>query len=158
MDLEVLETGNGGDIVKNISDLSVIDGFQNMAYLALFGGNPNHSTPVERLHDVQMFDWWGNDLLLKENPKLQFNSLTEQTLMNVSLNNDGLAVVKQAVTRDLEFMKEFADLDISTSIISNDKVEIKVVIEQPDNEQNKSFVFLWDSTNSELPSTEKRIS
>lgn len=156
MDLELLETGNGGDIVKNVKDLSVINGFQNMAYLALFGGNPNNSTPVNRPKNTQMFDWWGNNLLFKDNPDFQFNSLTESTLMNVVLNSQGASQVEQAVNTDLAFMKEFADIEVSVSILSDDKLEIRVKIKQPDNEQNKDFVFIWDATKRELPSSVER--
>jgi hypothetical protein len=157
MDLELLETGNGGDLVKKVRDLSVISGFQNMAYLALFGGNPNHSTPVNRLSNTQDFSWWGNNLLFKEKPEFQFNSLTESVLMNVALNSSGAAKIEQAVKKDLEFMKKFADLTISVSILSDTRCEISVKINQPENEQNKDFVFVWDSTQKELPSSEKRI-
>ena len=58
MDLKLIETGNGGDLVKNSKDLEVIFGFQNMPYLALFGGNPGFSTPTQRPENSQAFDWW----------------------------------------------------------------------------------------------------
>lgn len=150
MDLELIETGNGGDIVKNKTDLQVIQGFQNMPYLALFGGNPNNSTPVERPENSQAFDWWGNNLLFRDNPEFQFNSLTEQALMDVSVSSSGVAKIQESVEKDLEFMKAFADLQVSVSIISDDRIEIKVEIDQPDNEQNKEFVFIWDATEQEI--------
>ena len=37
----------------------------------------------------------GNSLLLNETPDLQFNSLTEQTLMDVALNSSGAALLEQ---------------------------------------------------------------
>ena len=155
MDLELLENGNGGDLVKKPKDLSVINGFQNMAYLALFGGNPNHSTPVTRPDNKRMFDWWGNSLLFRDNQKVQFNSLTEQTLYDVAVTSSGVAKVEQSVKRDLAFMMEFANLEISVLVISDNEIEIKVLIDQPSNEQNKLFVYIWDSTKKELPSYDK---
>jgi hypothetical protein len=150
MDLEVIETGNGGDLVKNPKDLSVIDGFQNMPYLAMFGGSPGFPTPVDRPENSQAFDWWGNSLLLNDNQSVQFNSLTEEILTKVALNSSGAARIEQAIKDDLDFMTEFANVDVSVSIISDDKVAIGIVLIEPDNEQNKAFIFIWDATNEEL--------
>ena len=37
MDLKLIETGNGGDLVKLGDNLELINGFQNMPYLAKIG-------------------------------------------------------------------------------------------------------------------------
>jgi len=150
MDLEVIETGNGGDLVKRPKDLSIIQGFQNMPYLAMFGGNPGFTTLAVRPENKQQFDWWGNDLLLKDTPDLQFNSLTEQILMDVALNSSGAALIEQAINDDLAFMKEFANVSVSVTIITDDRVAIGIVLQEPDNDQNKAFIFIWDATNEEL--------
>jgi len=150
MDLELIETGNGGDLVKKPKDLNVIFGFQNMPYLAMFGGNPGFITPVNRSVNEQSFDWWGNTLFFRDNVDFQFNSLTEQILMDVALNSSGAAQIEQAIKKDLEFMQEFSNVSVSVSIVSDDKVVIGIVLEEPDNEQNKAFVFIWDATNEEL--------
>jgi len=150
MDLKVIETGNGGDLVKNPKDLEVIFGFQNMPYLAMFGGNPGFSTPTQRPENSQAFDWWGNSLLLNETPDLQFNSLTEETLENVALNSSGAALIEQSISRDLKFMEEFANVSVSVNIESDDKLMIGIFLQEPDNEQNKAFIFIWDATEAEL--------
>ena len=150
MDLELIETGNGGDLVKKSKDLNVINGFQNMPYLGMFGGNPGFATPVDRPENSQAFDWWGNNLLLKNDENTQFNSLTEEVLTKVALNSSGAALIEQSIKEDLKFMNEFANVDISVSIISDDRIAIGIVLIEPDNEQNKASVFIWNSTNEEL--------
>lgn len=150
MDLKLIETGNGGDIVKGAKDFEIIRGFQNMPYLALFGGNPGFSTPIVRPENQQAFDWWGNSLLMGEDPGIQFNSLTENTLNSVPLTSFGASQIEQAVIEDLRFMEEFSTVSVSVVIISDDKVAIGIFLEEPENEENKAFIFIWDSTEAEL--------
>ncbi len=155
-DLEVLETLNGGDIIKNDTDIEVITGFQNVVYLALFGGNPGQSTPDTREVNEQNFDFWANSLLLDEKKAAQYNSLTENRLRNIALTSSGVDLLTQDIEKDLEHVKEFANVDVQVSILSETTLEIKVGLQQPDNEQNKEFVFIWDATEKELPSSIKR--
>lgn len=157
MDLRVIESLNGGDLVKKTKDLSIVEGFENMPYLAMFGGNVEQSTPVNRPESTQMFDWWGNSLLFTDNPSQQFNSITEKTLNEVALNSQGRILIEEAVLADLEFMREFAELEVSVSIIDNDKVEISILIDQPDNKQDKKYEFIWDQTLKSLIDTTLKI-
>ncbi|KKM20617.1 hypothetical protein LCGC14_1643660 [marine sediment metagenome] len=149
MDLEVIESGNGGDLVQKGNDLSQIFGFQNMPYLALFGGNVEASTPVERIPSEQAFDWWGN-FLLSNKPEVQFNSLTERTLNNVAVNSSGRLEIENAVKKDLEFMSTFAEVSVDVSIVSTDRVRILITVLEPENLDPKEFQFIWDFTKQEL--------
>lgn len=150
MDLQVIETFNGGDLVKTPKDLVTIEGFQNMPYLALFGGNPGFPTPTNRAENSQAFDWWGNNLFLRDTPNLQFNSQTEFVLQTVALNSQGVSLIQQAVENDLRFMQEFANVSVSVVVITDDVVSIGIFIQEPTNQQNKAFVFIWDATEGEL--------
>lgn len=149
MDLELQESGNGGDLVKMPNDLSVIDGFQNMIYLALFGGNVEASTPSKRIDSEQAFDWWGNSLEL-EDPGLQMNSETERALMSVALNSAGRLKIEQAVKKDINFMKSFATTDVTVTIPDNDQIKIMVSVKRPDNLEERQFIFIWDRTKNEV--------
>ena len=59
-DLKLIETGSGGDIVFNGIDVEVIDGFENMPYLGIYGGNIEQNTK-EFLPAEQRFDFWANN-------------------------------------------------------------------------------------------------
>lgn len=150
MDLEVIETGNGGDLVKKPKDLSVIYGFENMIYLAMFGGNVEASTPTQRLESEQAFDCWMNTLLMPNDLSIQFNSETERTLKQVALNSFGRTLIEQAVKKDLDFMSEFAIVKVVVIIPATDKVLIGIQLTQPDNLQQKVFIYIWDATRMEL--------
>ena len=69
-DLKLKETGSGGDLIFNGNDLEVVEGFQNMPYLGMYGGNLEQNTK-EFLPDEQRFDCWFNNLLLLKNSNIQ---------------------------------------------------------------------------------------
>lgn len=150
MDLKIVETYDGGDVVKTTKDLKIIYGLSNMPYLALFGGCVEASTPTERIASEQNFDWWGNDLLMRDNRGLQFNSETERALKNIPLTSAGRQLIEQAVIRDLQHMKELARIGVSVVIIATDVVRIGIRVEEPDNLEQRDFIFIWDATRGEL--------
>lgn len=149
MDLELVENGNGGDFVKTTKDLSVINGFENFPYLALFGGNTEASTPANRLPSEQDFSWWGNGLMPNDS-SIQINSLTERRLLEVALNSAGRLKIEEAIKKDLDFMKPFANVTVATFIIATDRLLISLSIIRPDNLEQKTFQYIWDSTMKEL--------
>lgn len=152
MDIELVESLNGGEMVARGRDVSVIRGLLNMPYLAMFGGNSEASTPQLRLPSEQDFSWWGN--ALETDSGLQFNSETERALNEIPLTSAGRVLIEQAVKRDLRFMRDFAEVGVSVTIPATDKVVIAVRIIEPDNLQQRDFVYIWDATNSELTERE----
>jgi hypothetical protein len=150
MDLLVIESnGNGGDLVKKPKDLAVIEGLQTMPYLALFGGNVEASTG-KRLATEQAFDYWGNTVFAPNDQKLQMNSQTERALINTPLTSAGRAIIENAVKQDLIFMKDFCKVAVAVTIPNVDKVLIGIRLQEPDNIQNRDFIYIWDATKKEL--------
>ena len=148
-DLKLIETFDGGDLVLNGNDLQVIDGFQNMIYLALFGGNIEQSTK-EFDEDEERFDYWANDLLMLDSPDIQYNSETERTLNEVTLNSRGRLLIEQSVKKDLEFMQDFGNIEVNVSIVQNDRVKINVIIKEPNELNSNEFNYIWGATENEL--------
>lgn len=153
LDLLLDETLDGGDIVLKGNDMQVIYGFQNMPYIGMFGGNPGFVTPTNRLKN-QAFDFWGNALLMPNKPLVQFNSTTEHVLNNTALTSNGRILIEQAVRNDLQFMTSFAIVSVAVAISGVDKVNIGVRVQEPDNIENKDYIFIWDATNKELVTPE----
>jgi saccharopine dehydrogenase-like NADP-dependent oxidoreductase len=89
-------------------------------------------------------------LLFPDNPERQLNSLTERTLNEVALTSSGRVRIEQAVLKDLDFMKAFAEVSASVSIPETDKVVIQVTVQEPDNIEEQAFTFIWDATKNEL--------
>lgn len=149
MDIKLIENNDGGDLYFNGVDLEMVEGFQNMPYLDMFGGNIESNTgPI--LTGEQRFDWWGNKLFLEQESNIQFNSDTERILQNVSLTSSGRLQIESAVKSDLKNFSSFSKFTVSVSIISNDHVQIKIQIIEPSNLESTEFVYIWDETQKEL--------
>lgn len=150
MDVQLRETFDGGDFVMKRGNVSVIEGFENMPYLAMFGGNPGFVTPVSRQANQQAFDFWGNNVFAENNLTLQFNSYTEEALMIYPLTSNGRLQIEQSVKKDLQFMREFVKIGISVVIIGVDRIVIGIRMIQPENLAQKDFIYIWDATKLEL--------
>ena len=148
-DIQLIESFDGGDLVQIGNDLSVIDGLQNMVYLALFGGNERQSTK-DFNEDEERFDYWANELLYENTPEIQFNSETERTLNNVSLNSKGRLLIEQSVNKDLQFMQDFSNISVSVSIVGVDRVQITVNLREPNELESNEFTYIWNATDGEL--------
>lgn len=150
VDLQLIESGNGGDLILLGNDLAQVDGFENFIYIALFGGNVAQSTPVTRAANEQDFSWWGNALLMPNLSTQQFNSQTERTLNSVSLTSGNLPAIQNAVNADLEFMQPFAIISVAVSIIYLNTVKIAITVKQPSNLIEKQYIYIWDGTKGDL--------
>jgi len=149
-DLKVVENGDGGDLEQLGADLAVIGGLQNMVYLGLFGGNVEQSTEGAKPEDEEAFDWWGNNLLMPNDKSIQFNSGFERALREIPLNSAGRIELEEIAKSDLEFMSDFAIVTVTISIETEDRLEIFVRAQEPDNLQSTEFIFIWDATKEEL--------
>jgi len=153
-DLKLEETGNGGDAVLSGNDLEIVLGWENMPYMALFGGNPGFITPRVRATDEQAGDFWGNLIFHRDDPGIQFNSRTEHVLNNVTLNSEGRLQIEEAAKKDLEFMSDFATVNVTATIPTVDRVDIVLEIARLDNLEEKQFIFIWDATEAALIAAE----
>jgi hypothetical protein len=149
MDILLNQTANGSDWVLKGTDIVIIHGFQNMPLFGLFGGNIESNTK-EFKDGEQRFDWWGNNLFMPNDSSIQFNSDTERLINQVALTSSSRLLIEQAVKSDLAFMKSFAVVSSTVSIIAIDRLEITITIQQPGNVESNEFVYIWDSTRREL--------
>jgi len=81
VDLNIVETNDGGDCVLLSNDVQLISGLQNMPYIGMFGGNVEQSTEGPKITE-QTFDFWGNFLFHPTEQPIWFNSKT--FLLNTS--------------------------------------------------------------------------
>lgn len=153
MDLRLVETGNGGDLQMNGNDVSMVEGFENMPYLGIFGGNLEAVTNGPKLPNEQAFDWWGNNLLMAQNPAIQFSSLLEKKLQSVALTSASRVQIEQIILRDLQFMLAFSEVSVDTSIVATDNLRIAIKLVRPDNLQDKEFIYIWDATKNTIQSS-----
>lgn len=151
-DLKMIETGDGGDFVLVGSNLQMIDGFQNMPYFGMFGGNVESNTQ-EFLPTEQRFDFWGNQLFTLQNAAIQFNSETERILNEIALTSSGRLQIENAVKDDLDFFRSFSTISVAASIVATDRVEIAIQIVELPTQESTEYVYIWDSTQQELTQT-----
>lgn len=149
-DLLMQETGNGGDLVLKGNNLTLARAFQNMPYLGMFGGNVEQSTTGPKQPGEQALDFWGNYLLMSQQPELQFNSDFERALYNTALSSAGRLQLERAVKEDINFMTVFSVLTISASIDDADRIRVYIQIQEPDNLQSTEFIYIWDNAKQEL--------
>lgn len=155
MDLAIVESHNGGELIKKGNDLFMIPGWSNMVYLALFGGNVEAVTRTRKPGE-QDFSWWGNATVMTNDESIQFNSRTEKALKNTPLTSAGRIVIQQAVEKDVEFMKAFATIKVTVVIIDTFKVKIIVNVIQPASpdgkvpDQARAFIWIWDGMTQTL--------
>ena len=150
IDITIYETGSGGDANLVGIDLEQTDSYFNMVYLAFFGGNVEASTTGNEVESEQRFDWWGNSILSENDKELQFNSETERTLNNVAINSEGRSLIEESAKADLNFMNNFANIEVLVTLENANKVSIYVNLTELSNQENKNFQFIWDASTSEL--------
>ena len=95
-------------------------------------------------------DWFGNALLFENEKEVQFNSLLEKTLNQTALDSSGRITIEEAAKKDLEFMKDIADVTVSVSILSDDKVSIVAQLKEPENIEVKEYQLIWDNLKNEV--------
>lgn len=145
-DIMIYESGGGGEISVKGADIETTDGLFNQPYLSHFGGNVEASTTGDEIEGTERFDWWGNAYFEEKN---QMNSALERALNDNALDSSGRVNIETAANKDLEHLKNIAEVSSTVSIIGVDKVLITDQI-------NQTIInYTWDATKSEL--IEERI-
>ena len=149
MDLKIIETHNGGDVVLKGNDLVITESLFNQPYISLFGGNAEQSTSDVGDTDHERSDFWGNDLLMRDDIANQFNSNFERAIQETVLNSSGIASLEEVVLDDLEHLKELANVTVRLSLLSNARIKINIHLQELDTLDDQIFVYLWDGTKLE---------
>lgn len=151
MDLLLCETGNGGDFIFENKDLKLTDGFSNQVYLGWFGGNigGEERDREDAPQSEQRTDWFGNELLFESDLDFYFNSELETFLSKSVLNSSQVILIEETAKLDLSFMNDFGEVSVEAEIQDLDRIQINAIIIEPDNSENKTFSFIWDSTKNE---------
>ena len=122
IDILITELGSGGEIIVRNNDAVGITGYENQLYLAMFGGA----------------SWWGNGLLVTGDA--QFQSQTEQALLNNPLTSTGLIAIDTAISNDLDYLSNITGTTVSftSTIVATNRLDIKVSI------AGKTFYLSWN--------------
>jgi hypothetical protein len=149
-DLHVFESGNGGELALLSGDLVLVESLYQTIYIALFGGNVEASTLGNEIDSEERNDYWANALIFKNKPSKQFNSNTERTLSNVTINTSGRLKIQSAVEQDLFFLKKIVDFEVNIVILDINKIQIDLKLEEIPNQSDKQFQFIWDNAEKQI--------
>jgi hypothetical protein len=144
-DLQIHENGNGGELLIYKKDLATSESLFTLIYISLFGGNYDSSTSGNEPENLERFDFWGNDLVFKNQKDKQFNSVTEKALNETVLNSSGRLKIESAVKRDLNSLKNIIDLSVSVSILSSTEVSVKIKASRKGSKSESVFQFTWNN-------------
>lgn len=148
-DLAIVESGNGGELQRRGNDLAVVNSIENVPYLSMFGGNVEASTESKPTQ-LNSQDWWGNSLLMKDQPSIQFNSLTERILQVVNITSGGRQTIEDAIKLDLKELAAIAIVEVSVFVISDDRLDVTIKIKQNDLAANIVVVNFKKSTEGDF--------
>lgn len=149
-DISLFETGAGGDFAIIEDDLLLSESLYEQIFLALFGGNIEASTKITYLPSEDRFDYWGNSLVWKNEKTVQFNSETERTIQNTTLNSSGRLSIIQSVNVDLEYLKSMIDFSVDVQILGRDNLKIIVSFSSKSNQQVKVLQMVYDNAKNEV--------
>jgi len=149
-DINLFESGSGGEMRILNSDLLMAETIYQTIYLALYGGNVEQSTTSEETDLEENFDYWGNQLFYSNNPDKWFNSQTERTLSTVALNGEGRKLIEDAVNADLQFLNNVVNFEVEVNIAANNKAEIIIAISEFQNQSNRQLKMVWENSRNEL--------
>lgn len=147
-DLAIIETGNGGDLQLVGNDLAVVGSIENMPYLGMFGGNVEQSTSDVPVADAK--DWWGNALLMKSDPSIQFNSTVERTINNTGLTSSGRVTIENAIKNDLQFLAPQATITVNVVIESDDRLNVSIKIVLNNNSEQITIINFKKSSDGDF--------
>ena len=149
-DINLHESGNGGemDIVSN--DLLIGESLFQQVYLSLFAGNIESVTRGDELISEERFDYWANSLFFSETPSKQFNSITEKTINLVALNSQGRLSIINAINEDLSYLTELLNYSIDVQIFEVNKIRIIINFTPKNNQQSRVLQLVYDNAKNEL--------
>lgn len=120
IDVALIETGSGADLIFRDGDLQPARGVENVPYLSQFGGTD---------------DWWGNQFV--EQP---YDCKTEQALINNPLTSKGRNNIEEAIVEDIAYVKTILpDTTITQSVVITGNDALSVVM----NFDGQQFKMLW---------------
>lgn len=146
MDLRIIESFNGGDLLFANGDIQLTSEVYNQPYLAHFGGNIEQSTEDITEGEIKS-DWWANSLLLSDNQNEQLNSKFEKSLNEIALSSSGRIQLQEIAKEDLSYLESFSESESTVKILSIDKIRLS---EQIYKGSNNAFSYIWEEAKDQI--------
>jgi len=149
-DINLHESGSGGEMSIVSNDLLMGEVLFQQVYLALFGGNVEANTLGNELVSEERFDYWANPLFFAENQSKQFNSNTERELQKVVLNTAGRLKIIQVVNEDLSYLNILLNYNVDVQFIGVNNIRIIVNFTQKGFQESRVLQMVYNNAKGEL--------
>lgn len=149
-DILLYESGDGGEMSIQSNDLALAETLYMQIYLAMFGGNVEENTKTSYLVNEERFDWWGNTLFFDNEKSKQFNSNTERTLKNVTLNSSGRLEIIRAMNEDLSYLNDVLDFSVDVQLQDINKIGLIIKFSKKGNQEDKVLQLVYDNAKNEI--------
>ncbi|MCH9621005.1 MAG: hypothetical protein S4CHLAM20_04190 [Chlamydiia bacterium] len=153
IDVTVYESGEGGELVLNETDLGTTNSLFNQVYIAWFGGNvADYDRDSEEFQKgEQRKGYWQNEAFFSDdNEDAKMVSRIEYMLANTALTSQGIFDLQREALDDLDFLSKTAEVSVEINLIEVDKISIIAILKEKKIQNEQRFKFIWDSTQSEL--------
>ena len=139
-DVFLFQTTDDGEVNVENGIMEMRGSLETSAYLSLFGGNEDDNGQG----DTSPFTWWGN--LSENEPSKRQRSRTQHLLQSLPLTTANLLRVEDAVSFDLNWLKEqniATDISIVASIPALNKLQLDISIDADGSTTEIRFIENW---------------
>lgn len=149
-DINLYESGNGGEMSIVSNDLLMSESLFQQVYLALFGGNIEAVTRGDEVIGQERFDYWANTLFFQDNPVKQFNSETEKFLINMSYTTSNRLKLIELVKSDLSYVSSLVNFSVDVKFESLNRLLIIINFTEKINQEDRVLQLVYDNSKNEI--------
>ena len=149
-DINIHESGDGGQITILNNDLLLGEVAYNQFYLALFGGNIEANTLGNEIKSQLTSDYWQNSLFYSDRPNKQLNSNTERVLSNLVLNDSGKIELTNAINSDLSYLSSVFVFSVEVFFEPQNKVVVNINFSEKTGIQEKILQMVFNNAKKEI--------
>lgn len=149
-DINLYESGNGGEMSIVSNDLLMSETLFQQVYLALFGGNIETVTRGDEVIGQERFDYWANTLFFQDNQVKQFNSETENFLINMSYTTSNRLKLIELVKSDLSYVSSLVNFSVDVKFESLNRLLIIINFTEKTNQEDRVLQLVYDNSKNEV--------
>ena len=138
-DVLLVQTDDGGELLKRAGFVEMTSGFETMAYLCLFGGNETDAGGTDLT-----YMWWGN--YDEPDPEKWLRSETQFVIHGLPRTFENLRKIEDAARRDLNiFIKQkiASEVKVQAEPFGRSAVKLLIDINAFGVEYKFNFVENW---------------
>lgn len=149
-DINLHESGNGGEMSIVANDLLIGETLFQQVYLALFGGNIEAVTRGDEVIGQERFDYWANSLFFADNQTRQWNSETEKFITNMPFTTSNRLKLIEYAKIDLSYLNTLVNYSVDVAFESSNRVVIIVNFTEKGSQEDRVLQLVYDNAKNEV--------